>query len=101
MGTGRGVFKIATIGGIDVKVNWSWLLVLLLVTFQVAVFYFPALMPNDSTVTYWVLGLVSALLLFVSVLLHELSHSFVAKARGLNVHDITLFIFGGVSNIEG
>lgn len=95
-----GVFKIMTIGGIDIKVHWSWAIILLLVTFQLAVGYFPVLMPGENVVVYWVLGLVAALLLFVSVLLHELSHSFTAKARGLKVRDITLFIFGGVSNIE-
>jgi Zn-dependent protease/CBS domain-containing protein len=101
MGTGRGVFKIATIRGIDVKVSWTWVLVLLLLTFDLAVGWFPVQMPGESTATYWVLGLISSVFLFASVLLHELSHSFVARARGHNVHDITLFILGGVSNIEG
>ena len=95
-----GVFKIMTIGGIDIKVHWSWAIILLLVTFQLAVGYFPLQMPGESEVLYWGLGLIAALLLFLSVLLHELSHSFTAKARGLKVRDITLFIFGGVSNIE-
>src|SRR6476469_5748433 len=95
-----GAFTVARIGGIAIKVHWSWALILLLVTFQLAVGYFPLQMPGESNVLYWVLGLISSLLLFLSVLLHELSHSFTAKARGLNVRDITLFIFGGVSNIE-
>jgi Zn-dependent protease/predicted transcriptional regulator len=89
-----------TIGGIDIKVHWSWAIILALVTFQLAVGYFPLQMPGENTVVYWVLGLIAALLLFVSVLLHELSHSFMALARGLKVRDIVLFIFGGVSNIE-
>jgi Zn-dependent protease/CBS domain-containing protein len=95
-----GVFKIMSIGGIDIKVHWSWVIILALVTFQLAVGYFPLQMPGENTVVYWVLGLIAALLLFVSVLLHELSHSFMALARGLKVRDIVLFIFGGVSNIE-
>jgi Zn-dependent protease/predicted transcriptional regulator len=95
-----GVFKIMTIGGIAIKVHWSWVIILALVTFQLAVGYFPLQMPGENTVVYWVLGLIAALLLFVSVLLHELSHSFMALARGLKVRDIVLFIFGGVSNIE-
>src|SRR2546427_11695521 len=101
MSTDRGTIRIARIGGIDIKISWSWVLVLLLVTFQLAVGYFPIQMPGESAVTYWVLGLISSVLLFASVLVHELSHSFTARARGHNVHDITLFIFGGVSNIEG
>ena len=101
MSTARGTIRIARIGGIDIKVSWSWVLVLLLVTFSTATTWFPVLMPGDSAVTYWVLGLISSVFLFVSVLVHELSHSFVARARGHKVHDITLFILGGVSNIEG
>jgi Zn-dependent protease/CBS domain-containing protein len=101
MNTGRGVFKIATVGGIDIKANWSWLLVLLLITYLLAVGRFPVAMPGDSQLTYWVLGAITAILFFASVLLHELSHSFVARSRGHKVHDITLFIFGGVSSIEG
>ena len=96
----RGVYKIATIGGIAIKVHWSWILVVFLFTFQLAVGYFPLEMPGENPVVYWLLGLIASLLLFVSVLLHELSHSFTARARGLKVRDITLFIFGGVSNIE-
>lgn len=97
----RGVYKIATVGGIQIKVHWSWLLFLLIVTFDAAVGFFPARVPNESEATYWVLGFIAALLLFVSVLLHELSHSFMALARHIKVRDITLFIFGGASNIEG
>src|SRR6476646_5284158 len=101
MGTSGGALRIARIGGIDIKISWSWVLVLLLVTFQLAVGYFPVQMPGESDLSYWVLGLIASVLLFVSVLVHELSHSFTARALGHNVHDITLFIFGGVSNIEG
>ncbi|MDQ6694190.1 MAG: site-2 protease family protein [Chloroflexota bacterium] len=94
------MFRVARIGGVDIKVHWSWALVVLLVTFQLGSLYFPDRMPGESEVTYMVLGFVASLLLFLSVLLHELSHSFVAKARGLKVRDIVLYIFGGVSNIE-
>ncbi|HET6314323.1 MAG TPA: site-2 protease family protein, partial [Chloroflexia bacterium] len=95
-----GVYKIATVGGIDIKLHWSWLLILLLMTFSLSSSWFPMRLPNENPLTYWGLGLVASLMLFVSVLVHELAHSFVALARGLKVHDIVLYMFGGASNIE-
>jgi len=62
--------------------------------------WFPSAAPRQSAATYWILGFIAALLLFASVLLHELAHSLVARARGLPVSSITLFIFGGVSNLQ-
>lgn len=95
-----GVFKIATIGGVDIKLHWSWVLILLLMTFSLSASWFPLRMPGESPVTYWLLGFIASILLFVSVLVHELAHSFVALARGLKVKDIVLYMFGGASNIE-
>jgi Zn-dependent protease/predicted transcriptional regulator len=95
-----GSLRIARIAGIDIYIHVSWLIILVFLTFSLATGWFPALYPGYSTTTYYLLGFVSAVLLFVSVLLHELAHSFVARARGLPVKNITLFIFGGVSNIE-
>src|SRR5262252_3765005 len=95
-----GSFRIGRIAGIDIEINVSWLVILVLLTFSLAVSWFPATVPRQSTLIYWVLGFIAALLLFVSVLLHELAHSLVARARGLPVKSITLFIFGGVSNLE-
>ncbi len=95
-----GSFRIGRIAGIDINIHVSWLIILVLLTFSLASGYFPTAYPGHANVTYVILGLVSTLLLFVSVLLHELAHSFVARARGLPVHSIVLFIFGGVSNIE-
>ena len=95
-----GVFKMARIRGIDINIHWSWSIILILFAFQVAVGEIPESVPAGSQLLYWVLGAAGALLLFASVLLHELSHSFVAQARGLKVRDITLFIFGGAANIE-
>ncbi len=95
-----GSFRVGRIAGIDINIHVSWLIILALLTFSLASGYFPAIYPGHANVTYIVLGLISTLLLFVSVLLHELAHSVVARARGLPVHSIVLFIFGGVSNIE-
>jgi len=100
MNTGIGTLRIARIGGLDVKIHWSLLIIVLLISVEMATGYFPTHVPGASSGTYWVLGLITAVLLFGSVLLHELSHSLVARAKGLPVRDITLFLFGGVSNIE-
>lgn len=97
---GSGTFRLARIKGIDIKVHWSWSIILILFTFTLAAGRFPAQVPGETRGFYWLLGALGSLLLFASVLLHELSHSFVAMARGLKVRDITLFIFGGAANIE-
>ena len=94
-----GSLRIGKIAGIDIYINISWIIILVLLTVSLAT-QFPQSYPGWSTATYWVVGLISAILLFVSVLFHELAHSLVARSRGLPVKNITLFIFGGVSNIE-
>jgi Zn-dependent protease/CBS domain-containing protein len=95
--------RLFTIRGIEVGVHYSWLFIFALVTWSLSVFVLPNTpgVPPLSAGEYWILGAVSALLLFASVLIHELAHSFVAKARGLDARSITLFIFGGVSNLGG
>ncbi len=95
-----GAIRIASIGGIAIKLHWSWLIIVLLLTYTLAVGQFPALVPGESGVFYWVVGAIASVLFFLSVLLHELSHSFTARALGYKVNEIVLFIFGGVSNIE-
>ncbi len=95
-----GSFRIFKIAGISIEINVSWLIILVLLTSFLALDYYPVAAEGYSAVVYWALGLLAALLLFASVLVHELSHSLVAKARGLPVKSITLFIFGGVSDIE-
>src|SRR5712691_3799841 len=95
-----GSFRIGKIAGIDIFIHVSWLIILVLLTWSLATGWFATLYPGWSPATYWVVSLLAALLLFVSVLLHELAHSLVARARGLPVKNITLLIFGGVSNIE-
>ena len=97
MGSTTRLFKIA---GIPISIHVSWLAIYALITWTLAAGYFPQALPDRTAVTYWALGLVAALLLFASVLLHELSHSLVAVGHGLRVRGITLHIFGGVSQLE-
>jgi Zn-dependent protease/predicted transcriptional regulator len=95
----RNSVRLFTIADIEVGVHYSWLIVFALVTWSLAIGYFPTAVPGSDGIAAWVLGAIAALLLFASVLVHELAHSLVAKSRGLGVHSITLFLFGGVSNL--
>jgi Zn-dependent protease/CBS domain-containing protein len=94
-------FRLFRIAGIDVSVHPSWLVVFGLITWSLATGYYPVVLRDASPTLHWVLGAISALLLFAAVLVHELAHSLVARVQGLDARSITLFIFGGVSNIGG
>jgi Zn-dependent protease len=97
----QGSLRLGRIAGIEVSIHYTWLFAFVLVTWSLAQGFFPAMFPGFAPSTYWLLGALAALGLFGSVLFHELSHSLVARARGLSVQGITLFIFGGVSNLGG
>ncbi len=96
----RSGFKLGRIFGINIYIDWSWIFIFLLVTWNLAIGVFPQVHPDWSPALSWATAIAAALLFFGSVLAHELAHSIVAKARGLPVSRITLFLFGGVSNIE-
>jgi Zn-dependent protease/CBS domain-containing protein len=96
-----GSLKIATIMGIPIRVHFSWLIIFGLITWSLSTFYFPRAAPELPGLSYWISGITAALLLFVSVALHELSHSFVAIRYGQSIVSITLFIFGGVAQMKG
>ncbi len=96
----KSSLRLFRIAGIDIGIHYTWILIFVLLSWSLARGFFPQLYPGWDTVTYWITGLVAALLLFASVLVHELAHSLVAQARGMTVRSITLFIFGGVSNLE-
>ena len=97
----RGNFRIGRLFGIPIEINVSWLLILVLVTWTVADGYFGG---KDfeylSGLERWLLGAAAALLLFGSILLHELMHSVVAVKNGLPVRKITLFVLGGVAQMS-
>jgi Zn-dependent protease/CBS domain-containing protein len=96
----NATLTLFSIRGIPVRVHASWLAVYGLIAWSLAVGYFPQALPELRPATHWVSGLVAALLLFVSVFLHELSHSLVALRLGIPVSGITLHIFGGVSELS-
>ncbi|WP_066378780.1 MULTISPECIES: site-2 protease family protein [unclassified Anabaena] len=90
-------FRIGSIFGFEIRIDLSWLLIFFLVLWTLSAGLFPENYPGLSNATYFGMGIVATLLFFVSLLTHELSHSFVARAKGIPVEGITLFIFGGVS----
>ncbi len=96
-----GGIRIGRLFGIDIRLHWSWFIIFVLITWMLATQYFPSVEEYEDwrTATRWVIGLVTSLLFFASVLAHELAHSLVAKRAGLQVSAITLFIFGGVSQL--
>ncbi|WP_293442384.1 site-2 protease family protein [Persephonella sp.] len=86
--------------GIQINLDFSWFIVFFLITFTLAEYFYPQYYPGHSFFVYLFVGAVSAILLFASVVLHELSHSLVAIKHGIPVKEIDLFIFGGVAMIE-
>ena len=94
-----GVLVEWSIFGIPIHVDASWLVVAAFVTWSLSRGYFPEGYPGFHPAVYWAMGGSAALLLFASVLLHELGHSLAAKGYGIPVTRVVLFIFGGVAQI--
>ncbi|MFH1510357.1 MAG: site-2 protease family protein [Candidatus Woesearchaeota archaeon] len=92
-------YKIGRIAGINIYVHMTWLFIFVLLAWSLSTDYFPATY-KFGVMTSWVLGIAAALLLFASVLLHELSHSIVSKRNRMHVENITLFFFGGVAQVS-
>ena len=95
----REGFSIGRLFGINLRVDWSWLFVFMLVTWNLTA-VFGQWHPSWGPFLSFGIAITASLLFFASVLAHELAHSLVARANGIRVHNITLFLFGGVSNFE-
>ncbi len=89
-----------SISGIRVRLDGSWFIAFFFFAWTLSEGYFPLQAPNYRPLTYWIFGTISALALFGSVLTHELSHCVVARRLGVHVRQVTLFIFGGVSEMD-
>ena len=85
--------------GLKVRVNVSWAFIAILIAWSLAQGYFPALHAGLPTATYWWMGVAGVIGLFASILLHELAHSLVAMAYGMEVRSITLWLLGGVAEL--
>jgi Zn-dependent protease/CBS domain-containing protein len=93
--------RLGRIAGIEISVNWTWFLVVILMTWSLAVSVFPHDNPGHSDAAYWLMGLIAALLFFASILLHELGHALQARRDDVAIEGITLWLFGGVARFRG
>jgi len=93
-------FTIGRIAGIRISFNWSWLIVFALVVWSLVANVFPAQDPGLSNTTYAIMGVVAAIVFFLSILLHELGHAIVARRNGMEIEGITLWLFGGVAEFK-
>jgi Zn-dependent protease len=95
----RHTIPLGRIMGIPIGLDYSWFLIAVLLTWAFAVSYYPAEFSDWSIALYWVMGAATAIMLFVSVLIHELGHSVIAMGYKIPIRNITFFIFGGVAQI--
>jgi Zn-dependent protease/CBS domain-containing protein len=95
----RHTIRLGRILGIPVGLDYSWFLIFVLLTWTMAVGYYPAEFKDWPAAEYWIVGAATAIMLFVSVLLHELGHAAAAIHYKIPVRSITLLIFGGISQI--
>jgi Zn-dependent protease/predicted transcriptional regulator len=93
--------ELGRIFGIRIGINWSWLVVVVLITWTLAAGIFPETNPGLSDATYVVIAIVAAALFFASLLLHELGHAVQARRDGMEIEGITLWLFGGVAKFKG
>ena len=91
------IFKIKKI---PIKLHFTLIIVFFLISWTLATGFMPHYYPNLTTSQYWMMGIIGAIILFVSILLHELSHSLLSIRYGIHVNQIILFIFGGISDIK-
>src|SRR5262245_26895339 len=97
---GRGI-TLFTVFGLKVRMDWSWLIIAMLLTWSLATGVFPRLVSGLSPAVYLWMGVAGTLGLFGSIVLHEIGHAVVARRFGIPMRGITLFIFGGVAEMGG
>ncbi|GBF25557.1 putative zinc metalloprotease Rip3 [bacterium MnTg02] len=95
-----GNIRLFEIFGFEVKVNVSWTFIALLIAWSLAQGYFPAVYQGLPVATYWWMGIAGVFGLFLSIILHELAHSLVGRAYGIEIKGITLWLLGGVAELE-
>jgi Zn-dependent protease len=94
-------FRLGRVAGIQIGVNWSWLVVFALIVWTLAASIFPESNPGFGDRTYLAMAVVAAILFFASLVMHELGHAVVARREGVEIEGITLWLFGGVAKFKG
>lgn len=92
-------FKLFKLMGFEVGIDASWIIIAILIAWSLSTGFFPFQYKDLSTRTYWMMGIVGAIGLFLSIIAHEFCHSLVARRSGMPMKGITLFIFGGVAEM--
>jgi Zn-dependent protease/predicted transcriptional regulator len=92
--------QIGTLKKIPIRLHFTLIIVFFLISWTLATGFMPRYYPSLNDSQYWIMGIVGAVILFISILLHELSHSLLSIRYGIRVHQIILFIFGGISDIK-
>ena len=95
----KNAVKIGRVFGIKILLHYTWFIIFVLLAWSLASGYFPSALPGKTTLVYWLMGGFAALLLFASVLLHELSHSFMALKNKIKVNSITLFFLAALRRL--
>src|ERR671918_22046 len=97
----NGNLTLGRLGGVQVRIHWSWLVVFALIVWSLAATVFPSQNPELSDGVHLAMAVAAALVFFASVLLHELGHAWQARRDGLEIDGITLWLFGGVAQFKG
>jgi Zn-dependent protease len=97
----NGNLTLGRLGGVQIRIHWSWLVVFALIVWSLAETVFPSQNPELSDGVHLAMAVAAALLFFASVLLHELGHAWQARRDGLEIDGITLWLFGGVAQFKG
>lgn len=92
--------RLGSISGFEISLDYSWFIIFILILASFTTAVFPSSAPGLGQGEYLVMGFTGALLFFLSLLIHELAHSFMARAKGIEVEGITLFIFGGMARTK-
>lgn len=96
----KSSIRLFKIFGIEIRLDYSWFIIFALFVYYFGFFYFPDLLPDINQGLLIIITIITVLLFFFSILFHEMSHSLVAKKRGIPVERISLFIFGGMAQIK-